>query len=174
MLSVILWLFYGRNQKCFKSAGNKTHGGKPRSTVREAGLVLLSRFSERHFWVQSQTSTLISLPHEQMGFICRLLGVLPSNHSRCFPSAPISCKQRGKKQLCKELMCLKWSISCNSESADGAAQTLMTKLLVHIKFVCRINQTLMHERSEGARTTKPLSEERIRGRLRLYFCLTRK
>lgn len=35
----------------------------------------------------------------------------------------------------------------------------MTKLLEHIKFVCGINQTLMHECSEGARTTKSLSEE---------------
>lgn len=37
----------------------------------------------------------------------------------------------------------------NNECADSAVQTLMTKLLVHIKFVRRINQTLMHECFEG-------------------------
>lgn len=35
----------------------------------------------------------------------------------------------------------------------------MTKLLVHIQVVCRINQTLMHQHTEGAWITQSLRAE---------------
>lgn len=48
----------------------------------------------------------------------------------------------------------------NNESAESAVYTVMTKLLVHIRFVCHIYQTLMRERSEG-QTPHDASQSRI-------------
>lgn len=87
---------------------------------------------KRHLTVifkpKSQTSIWSIFPMSRWGFACHLLGVLPSNHLWCFPSAPISCKQwreeeKKPKQLRRELMRLKWSISCKTMSLQKAQFT---------------------------------------------------
>lgn len=105
-------------------------------------------------------------PMSRWGFACHLLGVLPSNHLWCFPSAPISCKQWREEEKNSQTAAQRANafemehFLQNNESAESAVYTVMTKLLVHIRFVCHIYQTLMRERSEG-QTPHDASQSRI-------------
>lgn len=108
------------------------------------------------FWVQPQTSALINLVDEQMGFYLLPVGCFclqityDVSHQLQFHA-----QYEAKNQLCSELMRWKQSISCKTMSLQRAPW--ITELHVRSLFVCFINQTWKRERSEEARASEPFS-----------------
>lgn len=125
---------------------------------------------KRHLTVifkpKSQTSTLINLPNEQMGFCLSSAGrfafkslvmfSISSNFLQTMKGGRKKTQTAAQRANAFEME----HFLQNNESAESAVYTVMTKLLVHIRFVCHIYQTLMRERSEG-QTPHDASQSRI-------------
>lgn len=148
-----------------KQSKKATFGGRS-GRICSAQLILWRRHLTVIFKPKSQTSTLINLPNEQMGFCLSSAGrfafksLVMFSISSNFLQTMKGGKKKKKPAAQRANVFEMEHFLQNNESAESAVYTVMTKLLVHIRFVCHIYQTLMRERSEG-QTPHDASQSRI-------------